>query len=89
MLMSEWVCGLHVCACTCVRTRRHTVEYYSAVKRTSSHLLQHGWNEGTMLSEINLRKTNTVGFHPYVKCKQGKLRETKGMGGCQGLRVGK
>jgi len=57
-----------VCVCVCVCMYK-TVEYYSAIKRMKfCHSQQCG--KIIMLSEISLRKKNTVCYHLYVESEK-------------------
>ena len=53
------------------------MEYYSAVKKNKILLFPTtGMDfEGTMLSEINQTKTNTVCYHLYVESKKKNTNE--------------
>ena len=53
----------------------HTMEYYSAIKKNEIMPFAATWMdlEGTMLSEISQRKTNTVYYHLFVESKNKPL----------------
>ena len=56
----------------------HTMEYYSAIKRSNSYRLQqHRWNKDIMLSELRQGKTNTIWSHLYEESKKTELMVTE------------
>lgn len=68
--MDEWIRKLCVYTCACTHTHRHTLEQYSAIKYEILPFMTTWMGlKGNTLSEINLRKTNTVWSLFYVKSK--------------------
>ena len=61
-----------LCTHTHTHTHTHTMEYYSANKKNELLSFTMTWMElkYVMLSEISLRKTNTIWFHSQVEFKK-------------------
>lgn len=74
----------------------HTKECSSAIKQKDIPPLVTAWMdlEGTVLSEVSQRKTDTIGFHLHVQSQKTKTKNTETdrkrvqMGGSQQLGVG-